>query len=77
MAILAARSNTTVIILSSRAWMLSVINPRLFENRPKLSSTTNAERIANKEICKTLVLWTNIDILILTQFSLEGYYYCP
>jgi len=33
-----------------------VINPRLFENRPKLSSTTNAERIANKEICKTLVL---------------------
>jgi len=33
--------------------MLSVINPKLFENRPKVSSTTNADNIANKEICKT------------------------
>jgi len=32
------------------------MSARLFEIKPKMSSTTNAENIAKSEICKTLVL---------------------
>ena len=40
--------------------MPSVMRARLFETKPKISSTKNAENIANNEICNTLVLCTNI-----------------
>jgi len=33
-----------------------VIRARLLEIKPKINSTTKAEKIANSEICKTLVL---------------------
>jgi len=31
---------------------------------PKINSTTNAEKIASNEICKTLVRWTNIFLIL-------------
>ena len=40
--------------------MLSVISAKLFETRPKIISTKNAEKIAKSEICNTFVLCTNI-----------------
>ena len=32
------------------------MSARLFEIKPKINSTKNAEKIARSEICKTLVL---------------------
>ena len=49
-AILAAKSRITVTTLSNKAWILSVISPKLLETSPKISSTKNAENMAIKEI---------------------------
>jgi hypothetical protein len=60
-AIRAANSKTMVTTQSNNAWILSVMSAKLFDTKPNTISTTNAENMEIREICKTLLLLVSIN----------------